>query len=153
MKALIFDSSFKKVECIENASHLSIKNYFAFNLEAQFAAFVFEPFNESAIAMLENGVILLGRYEQIEKSYEVSGVFDLQYYSTTQDTFDESTTQKINENLMYVFNGGSVETVPNPMPYTKYFPYKEQVFAAKATVNFTELLSREQVEAISEPEE
>jgi hypothetical protein len=153
LKALIFDTYLKKIECLNDATHLSIKNYFIFNLEAQFAVFISESFNESANAILKDGVVLLGSYDQIEKSYEVSGVFDLHYYSTTEDTFDEVTTEKINENLLHVFNGGTVDTVPNPMPYIKHFPYKEQMFVSEAAVNFTELLSREQVEAIPEPQE
>ena len=119
MQAIIFNNQGRKIESLLLASKDSLKNYFMYNDEADRAVFIENDQH------LQNELILIdtridrGYYEEQTKVITISGVFNFDHYQGVE--FIDDTPEnilKINENLIYIYNGGSIESVPYPMPYS-----------------------------------
>jgi hypothetical protein len=119
MQAIIFDNQGRKIESLLLASQESLKNYFMYNDEADRAVFIENDQH------LQNELILIdtridrGYYEEQTKVITISGVFNFDHYQGAEfiDDIPENIF-KINENLIHIYNGGSIESVPYPMPYS-----------------------------------
>lgn len=119
MQAIIFNSQGRKIESLLLASQESLKNYFIYNDDADRAVFIDNDQH------LQNELILIdtridrGYYEEQTKVIATSGVFNFDHYQGVE--FIDDTPEnilKINENLIHIYNGGSIEDVPYPMPYS-----------------------------------
>lgn len=119
MQAIIFDNQGRKIESLLLASQESLKNYFMYNDEADRVVFIENDQH------LQNELILIdtridrGYYEEQTKVITISGVFNFDHYQGGEfiDDIPENIF-KINENLIHIYNGGSIESVPYPMPYS-----------------------------------
>jgi hypothetical protein len=65
------------------------------------------------------------------------------YY--TSEISDPIILDKVNQNLLHIYNGGSQDTVPNPMPYSKEQIVIENIFNKKSEIANLVVYSRQQI--------
>lgn len=151
MLSIYFESNGKLKESLIslNQSLINVKNFVMQNNDVSHIC-ILNNFNNhfSGEIILKDNQIFVGRYETVEKFINESGNFDLKFYESSTEEYDEETTFKINKNLSHIYNGGSDETVPYPMPYNKSEYKIEQIFKINSKVIPDSIYNREQILAM-----
>lgn len=142
MQAIFFDVNGKKLESLLNATTENVNGYFINNNDAYKCALVDISEHINNEVLLGVTSIIVGSTQSVS-SIEISeGQFDFDYYSNTSDIFPDDLTQKININLIHIYNNGSVDTVPFPIPYSKQIETTSMSFVADFELSDITIIDR-----------
>lgn len=123
MQVIIFNEEMKRIEHFTNCTWQHIKNYLQVNSECRFIGVI--DYNDmiSGEAVVEDYKIFFGKSIDKRKLRNITINFDFVFFNENIDIINSqeyiNLRSNIIENLIHIYNGGSVDSVPFPMPVTK----------------------------------
>lgn len=123
MQIIIFNEHMKRIEHFTNCTWHHVKSYLEINSNVSFiGAINSDTFLDGEI-LIESSKIFFGRTSQITKLRQITLNFDKDFFESSIDVINSeeyiNIRANIIENLIHIYNGGSVDSVPFPMPVTK----------------------------------
>jgi hypothetical protein len=123
MYCIIFDSDKKYIGLYEYFTTQHVENFIINNPGAAHFFLMNTPPAEGIYEMSEdNSYVERGHIEVIDNSVYVERVFWWEKY-TDPESVPSGMETEFSENLLWIYNGGTEATVPNPMPETQVVSY------------------------------
>jgi hypothetical protein len=126
MIALILDKNNSVIQSMNRATIFSIKNYFNINKDSETAITIDREKEIEGDITLESERLLISKKKDFFIEKIKTGSFNFDYYSTL--LAEEISDNKIIANLIHVYNGGSLDTVPYLMSYEEKYIEVETKF-------------------------
>ena len=123
MQAIIFDKDMRRLEHFTNCTWQHIKNYIKVDQNIAFIGIINSEEYIDGEAIVENSKVIFGKTIETRKLKELTVNFDFNFFEYNINVINSEpylvNKDKIIKNLIHIYNGGSVESVPFPMPVTK----------------------------------
>ena len=119
MIALILDKNNSVIQSMTRATILSIKNYFNINKDSENAILIDREKEIEGDIIVESDRLVVGSKKDFFIEKNKTGAFNFEYYNTL--LAEEISDNKIIANLIHVYNGGSIDTVPYIMNYEETY--------------------------------
>ncbi|MDD3412399.1 MAG: hypothetical protein PHY47_00200 [Lachnospiraceae bacterium] len=135
MTCVIVDKEREVLSIVKRIKELYLDSLFSFIPEGDFLLFFDSNYDFSGpIKCNENFDIEKG-IEEIEiKKTKIPRIFFWEKYLDTINNYPDRNHKEIHENQIHIFNGGTEETVPYPLPEDEIKTEKIRVFTVKETI-------------------
>ncbi len=136
MQIIIFNEHMKRVEHFTNCTWHHVRSYLEINSNFSFIGVINSDTFVDGEVLIQGSKILFGRTDRIRKLRQITLNFDQYFFESNMNIIDSeehiNTRANIIENLIYIYNGGSTDSVPFPMPVTKIVEVVSSEFIKEA---------------------
>jgi hypothetical protein len=120
---IMFNKDMKRIEQFNNCTWHHVKNYLQVDANVEFVGVIDSDEQLDGEILVENNVALFGKTNYKRKLREYTVNFDHVMFDLNPDLINSEEyldkKSEIIQNLIHIYNGGTVETVPYPMPLTR----------------------------------